>query len=220
MAGVPAVAPSMNCSQMGTRHGRRFLFCRVKSVCRRSLPTRRAVSSACSPQTRHRCNPASLPSCLAAGRPTLWLDAGAELNHLFEHRGHRARSTSGERTSCTSGCASSVARRRNCDAAGSCVGSMRMPSLLEEVIQFGTGIRPKRWAACRRQDGDDAGLHRCLVCGLHAAAYRRRVGRLRRQQISLGKKRNRRPCPLPIWLQFMLGARRNARHGFPECRHA
>jgi len=51
-------------------------------------------------------------------------------------------------------------------------------AMLEEVIQFGTGIEAKNaQAACRRQNGNDTGLYRRLVRRFHPTNHCGRLGR-------------------------------------------
>ncbi len=76
-----------------------------------------------------------------------------------------------------------------------------MTAMLEEVIQFGTGIQ--------------------VVRGLHAAAHRRRVGGLRRQADFTREKRNRRTRGIAHLAR--IHARRHGRDagdGFHKCRSA
>jgi len=82
-----------------------------------------------------------------------------------------------------------------------------MTAMLEEVIRFGTGVQAKALGPPGgREDGNDTGLHRCLVCGytpqLTAGVW---VG-FDDKQISLGKKETGARAALPIWLEFMQGA--------------
>ncbi len=57
-----------------------------------------------------------------------------------------------------------------------------MTAMLEEVIQFGTGMQAQSAGpACGRKNRDDAGLHRRVVHRIYAAAYGGRMGRVRRQ---------------------------------------
>src|SRR5439155_1272292 len=73
----------------------------------------------------------------------------------------------------------------------------------------------------RRQDRNDAGLHGCLVCGVHAATYRRSVGGLRRQADIAREERNRRARgPADLVGIHAWGHSRYAHHGFCECRSA
>jgi len=66
------------------------------------------------------------------------------------------------------------------------------------IIRFGTGVQAKALAARGREDGNDTGLHRCLVCGLHTAAHRRRVVGFDDKQISLVKKKPARAPHFPF----------------------
>ena len=56
-----------------------------------------------------------------------------------------------------------------------------MVAMLEDVVNFGTGVGAKALEpARRRKNRHDQRFHRRLVHGLHAAINRRRLGRLRR----------------------------------------
>jgi len=96
-----------------------------------------------------------------------------------------------------------------------------MTAMLEEVIRFGTGARPKHWAARRpgrretTQDYTDAwfvGYTPQLTAGVW-------VG-FDDKQISLGKKETGARAALPIGSNSCRGPSRNAPNGFHQCRSA
>ncbi len=73
---------------------------------------------------------------------------------------------------------------------------------------------PRRW-----KNGNDTGLHRCLVCGIYAANHRGRVGGLRRQTDFAWEKGNRRTCCTSHLARIHArSGRRNASDGFPKRR--
>ena len=68
-----------------------------------------------------------------------------------------------------------------------------MVAMLEEVVQFGTGVRAKELGRpTGGKDRHDQRFHRCVVHRLYAIADRGRVGRQRRQADFARQKRNRR----------------------------
>jgi len=83
-----------------------------------------------------------------------------------------------------------------------------MTAMLEEVITFApASLQKPLGRPVRRKDGNDPGLHRCLVRGVHAAAHRRCVGGLRRQaDFHSGRKKRAHAPRFSIWLEFMQGA--------------
>ena len=80
-----------------------------------------------------------------------------------------------------------------------------MTAMLEDVVQFGTGVRAKELGRpSGRQDGHHQRLHRRVVHRLHAADHRRRLGGQRRHaRLARHEGNGRARRALPIWLEFM-----------------
>ena len=81
-----------------------------------------------------------------------------------------------------------------------------MTNLLQGVIQHGTGQRAAPMArrlAARRQDRHDRRLHRRVVHRLRSGHHRRRVGRVRPEEIARVQRRRAPTIALPIWMDIM-----------------